>query len=67
MFETAELWQPIRLTLELAAITTVILLIVGTPIAWWLARSTRAVEGGGRDASWRCRSCCRRRCSASTC
>lgn len=36
----AELWPPIRLTLELAATTTVLLLIVGTPIAWWLARST---------------------------
>jgi molybdate transport system permease protein len=34
-----EIWQPVRLTVELAAITTVILLIVGTPIAWWLARS----------------------------
>lgn len=36
---TAELWQPIRLTLELAGLTTVLLLIVGTPIAWWLAYS----------------------------
>jgi len=35
----ADIWQPVRLTVELAAITTVILLIVGTPIAWWLARS----------------------------
>jgi molybdate transport system permease protein len=34
-----DIWQPVRLTIELAAITTVILLIVGTPIAWWLARS----------------------------
>ncbi|MBF0392036.1 MAG: molybdate ABC transporter permease subunit [Alphaproteobacteria bacterium] len=33
-------WQPIWLTLKLAAVTTVILLIIGTPIAWWLARST---------------------------
>ncbi len=39
MVSVAELWPPIRLTLELAAITTVLLLIVGTPIAWWLARS----------------------------
>ena len=39
MFEGADLWQPILLTLELAAATTIILLIVGTPIAWWLARS----------------------------
>ena len=36
---TAELWMPIRLTLELASITTIVLLIIGTPIAWWLARS----------------------------
>ena len=36
---TAELWSPIRLTLELASITTSVLLIIGTPIAWWLARS----------------------------
>ena len=36
---SADIWQPVRLTVELAAITTVILLIVGTPIAWWLARS----------------------------
>jgi molybdate transport system permease protein len=34
-----DIWQPVRLTIELAAITTIILLIVGTPIAWWLARS----------------------------
>ena len=32
-------WQPIILTLELAGLTTVILLILGTPLAWWLARS----------------------------
>jgi molybdate transport system permease protein len=34
-----ELWPPIRLTLELASIATALLLILGTPIAWWLARS----------------------------
>lgn len=34
-----ELWQPIRLTIELATITTIILLFLGTPLAWWLARS----------------------------
>ena len=32
-------WQSVRLTVELAAITTVILLVLGTPLAWWLARS----------------------------
>src|SRR6516164_1758089 len=36
----SELWPPIRLTLELATISTVLLLVVGTPIAWWLARSS---------------------------
>lgn len=35
----ADIWQPVLLTVELAAITTVVLLVVGTPIAWWLARS----------------------------
>jgi molybdate transport system permease protein len=34
-----ELWPAVRLTLELAATTTVVLLVLGTPIAWWLARS----------------------------
>lgn len=29
----------IRLTIELAALTTLSLLIIGTPLAWWLARS----------------------------
>jgi molybdate transport system permease protein len=36
---SAEIWQPIRLTVALAAITTLLLLVIGTPIAWWLARS----------------------------
>lgn len=35
----ADLWTPVRLTLMLAAINTVVLLLAGTPIAWWLARS----------------------------
>ena len=39
MLNFAELWSPIRLTLLLAAITTLLLLVIGTPIAWWLARS----------------------------
>lgn len=34
-------WQPVWLTLKLASVTTFILLLLGTPIAWWLAR-TRA-------------------------
>ena len=32
-------WQPVWLTLKLASITTIVLLIAGTPLAWWLARS----------------------------
>jgi molybdate transport system permease protein len=32
-------WTAIRLTAELATVTTLLLLIVGTPIAWWLART----------------------------
>ena len=31
--------QAIWLTIRLAGITTLILLLIGTPIAWWLARS----------------------------
>ena len=34
------IWQPILLTLQLATLTTVVLLLLGTPLAWWLARST---------------------------
>jgi molybdate transport system permease protein len=36
---SSENLQSITLTIELAVVTTVILLIVGTPLAWWLARS----------------------------
>ena len=32
-------WSAIRLTAELAAASTLLLLLVGTPIAWWLART----------------------------
>ncbi len=35
---------PLWLTLKLAAITTAILLIVGTPIAWWLAHTRSRVK-----------------------
>jgi len=36
---TADDWGAVWLTIKLAAIVTVILLLVGTPIAWWLART----------------------------
>ncbi|GGF54901.1 molybdenum transporter ModB [Terasakiella brassicae] len=31
--------EPILLTLKLAGLTTLILMVLGTPLAWWLARS----------------------------
>lgn len=36
---SAEIRQSVLLTIELAAISTVILLVLATPLAWWLARS----------------------------
>ena len=38
-------WSAIRLTLELASVTTVLLLFIGTPVAWWLARTRSAWKG----------------------
>jgi molybdate transport system permease protein len=38
-------WSAIRLTLELASVTTLLLLVIGTPIAWWLARTRSAWKG----------------------
>lgn len=35
-------WDAILLTLKLASSTTVLLLLIGTPIAWWLARTGSA-------------------------
>lgn len=37
-------WEPVWLTLKLAGLTTAVLLVVGTPIAWWLARSKHWVR-----------------------
>ncbi len=34
-----EIWQPVLLTVELAGVSTFVLLLLGTPVAWWLARS----------------------------
>lgn len=36
---TPDTWQAIGLTLKLAALTTIILLLVATPIAWWLSQT----------------------------
>jgi len=35
----ASLWPPVELTLQLATITTLFLLVISTPLGWWLARS----------------------------
>lgn len=32
-------WPAIRLTLELATLTTLLLLVIATPLAWWLSQS----------------------------
>jgi molybdate transport system permease protein len=37
-------WQAVRLTASLAALTTVLLLAAGAPLAWWLARTGSAMK-----------------------
>jgi len=37
---TETLLAPLALSFQLAAITTLILIVIGTPIAWWLARTS---------------------------
>ncbi|QKQ25603.1 molybdate ABC transporter permease subunit [Candidatus Reidiella endopervernicosa] len=32
-------WTPVWLTLKLASVTTIFLLMIGTPIAWWLSQT----------------------------
>lgn len=39
---SAETWATIRLTAELAGLSTLLLLLLGTPLAWWLARTRSA-------------------------
>lgn len=41
----ADDWQALRLTAQLAACTTLLLLILGTPLAWWLARTASRLKG----------------------
>ena len=38
-------WSAVYLTLKLATLTTVLLLLFGTPIAWWLARTRSRLKG----------------------
>jgi molybdate transport system permease protein len=35
----SHLWPPVKLTLQLASITTLTVLMFATPLGWWLARS----------------------------
>ena len=37
--------QAIWLTLKLASVTTAVLLLIGTPLAWWLARTSSRAKG----------------------
>jgi molybdate transport system permease protein len=37
-------WLALVTTLELSAVTTLVLLILGTPLAWWLARTTNRLS-----------------------
>jgi molybdate transport system permease protein len=41
---TASDWTAIRLTLELASLTTLLLILLGTPIAWWLAHTSSRIK-----------------------
>src|SRR5271166_6991722 len=36
-----DIWNPVKLTIELATITTLLTLVAATPLAWWLARTQR--------------------------
>jgi molybdate transport system permease protein len=42
---SAEDWSAIRLTLELATLSTAILMLIGTPLAWWLAHTRSRWRG----------------------
>ena len=45
-----ESWSAIVLTLQLAGVTTVVLLLLGTPLAWWLSQTQsrwRAIVAAG--------------------
>jgi molybdate transport system permease protein len=41
---TAADWTALRLTMALAGVTTLLLLAIGTPLAWWLARTRSAAK-----------------------
>jgi molybdate transport system permease protein len=37
-------WEAVALTAQLAAVTTLCLLLIGSPVAWWLARSKHPLK-----------------------
>ncbi|MEE4203821.1 MAG: molybdate ABC transporter permease subunit [Halieaceae bacterium] len=37
-------WEAVALTAQLAAVTTLLLLLIGSPVAWWLARSKHPMK-----------------------
>ena len=37
-------WSAIRLTLELATLATLLLITIGTPVAWWLAHTKSRIK-----------------------
>lgn len=37
-------WQAVGLTLELATATTVVLLLIATPLAWWLSQTKSSLR-----------------------
>jgi molybdate transport system permease protein len=41
---SADDWIALRLTIELALVTTALLLLIGTPLAWWLARTRSRLQ-----------------------
>jgi molybdate transport system permease protein len=41
---TAGDWTAVRLTAQLATVATLLLLLLGTPLAWWLARTRSALK-----------------------
>ncbi len=39
------MWQAVWVTVKLASLTTVILILLGTPLAWWLATTQSRLRG----------------------
>ncbi|WP_431214856.1 hypothetical protein ACQ86N_08940 [Puia sp. P3] len=59
-------WQPLWLSLRLATLTTAILLLLGIPLAWWLAERRRQWKALA-EAVISLPMVLPPRCSASTC